>query len=444
MIPSQLLKSNCMEGSIHIALAVAGFFPENTAGTEVYVLNLAKNLIKRNYKVSIISTCIDKQTYSYEYENVHVYKFQIDKYESIRKLSGFEKPSGIDEFAKILDKIKPDIIHFHTFNRALNSFHVKLAKQKGIITVFTSHLGSILCIKGNFLYHEKKMCNGKVSNFKCLECFIHNKHKSLELNFFYSALINYIIIPTHLVTFFPSLNIIRHKKEEIKSIKKYSDLVVSISKWMIPLYKKNKIKNIEYIAQGIDTEIFNLKDADKKIENKLQILFIGRIVVLKGIHLLLDALNALDGDKFCLTIIANTGNEPDYFAKIKEKLKSIKHLQYFENISQNEVSYILGQSNILCLPSRFEMSPLVILEAFAQKIPVIGSDYIAIKEMVKHNVNGLLFKNGDSQSLKIQILRLLNEPELLLQLKQNIVPVRTFYDVAIEHDKMYRGLTDIK
>ncbi|NJO90217.1 MAG: glycosyltransferase family 4 protein [Chloroflexia bacterium] len=60
--------------------------------------------------------------------------------------------------------------------------------------------------------------------------------------------------------------------------------------------------------------------------------------------------------------------------------------------------------------------------------------------MVQHNVNGLLFRNGDVKSLKEQLLRLINEPDLIQRLSENITKVRTFEEVAKEHDELYKKL----
>jgi hypothetical protein len=60
--------------------------------------------------------------------------------------------------------------------------------------------------------------------------------------------------------------------------------------------------------------------------------------------------------------------------------------------------------------------------------------------MVQHNVNALLFKNGDSVSLKVQLLQLIDISGLLQKLEQNIGAVRSFKEVAREHDEMYRRL----
>ncbi|MDF1551071.1 MAG: glycosyltransferase, partial [Bacteroidales bacterium] len=134
-------------------------------------------------------------------------------------------------------------------------------------------------------------------------------------------------------------------------------------------------------------------------------------------------------------------DEMEYYQSIKRRFHEMAFTNWFENLNQQQVSEKLNEADVLVLPSiRNEAAPLVILEAFAKKIPVIGSDYIAIKEMVQHNINGLIFKNGDAQSLKEQLRRLINEPDLLQKLSDNIKPVRTFKEVATAHDKVYKGL----
>jgi glycosyltransferase involved in cell wall biosynthesis len=46
-------------------------------------------------------------------------------------------------------------------------------------------------------------------------------------------------------------------------------------------------------------------------------------------------------------------------------------------------------------------------------------------EMVRHEVDGLLFRPGDADDLARQLQRLLDEPELLPRLRANAPPVMT-------------------
>ncbi len=51
--------------------------------------------------------------------------------------------------------------------------------------------------------------------------------------------------------------------------------------------------------------------------------------------------------------------------------------------------------DILCVPSRNEGTPLVIMEAMAAKIPVVGSDAGGIGEVISHNNSGFVFLQDD-------------------------------------------------
>jgi glycosyltransferase involved in cell wall biosynthesis len=67
----------------------------------------------------------------------------------------------------------------------------------------------------------------------------------------------------------------------------------------------------------------------------------------------------------------------------------------------------------------------VLLEAFAARRPVIGTNVGGISEIVQPEVNGLLFTRGDANDLARQMQRMLDEPKLLPQLAHGIPPVRT-------------------
>jgi glycosyltransferase involved in cell wall biosynthesis len=86
------------------------------------------------------------------------------------------------------------------------------------------------------------------------------------------------------------------------------------------------------------------------------------------------------------------------------------------------------------------MSPLVIQEAFSAGLPVIASNVYGNAEQIKHGVNGLLFKFNNSEDLLKQLQRCIDEKDLLRNLSNNILPPRSFEEVANEHIKLYNSL----
>jgi glycosyltransferase involved in cell wall biosynthesis len=62
---------------------------------------------------------------------------------------------------------------------------------------------------------------------------------------------------------------------------------------------------------------------------------------------------------------------------------------------------------VLVVPSRwYENSPNVILEAQAMGLPVVTADHGGMAEMVRHEVDGLLFEPDNTASLASALSRL--------------------------------------
>ena len=74
-----------------------------------------------------------------------------------------------------------------------------------------------------------------------------------------------------------------------------------------------------------------------------------------------------------------------------------------------DITKYLSLTDILVLPSiKFESFGMVLIEAMRQKVPVICSDSGGMKEIVKNNINGLIFKNNNIYDLKKKLLILIN------------------------------------
>jgi glycosyltransferase involved in cell wall biosynthesis len=79
--------------------------------------------------------------------------------------------------------------------------------------------------------------------------------------------------------------------------------------------------------------------------------------------------------------------------------------------TRNDVPYLYGLFDIYCLPSRYEGLPLTLLEAMAARVPVIGTNVLGIREVIKHRENGLLVPDNDPETLARAILELINDSD---------------------------------
>jgi glycosyltransferase involved in cell wall biosynthesis len=129
----------------------------------------------------------------------------------------------------------------------------------------------------------------------------------------------------------------------------------------------------------------------------LRVLFVGRQFFQKGGHLLTDAiLQIRDTVKVSYTLVSELSlNDWTSIRTNDDRVRALEALKQlganrYENIANAEVRRLMGEADILVLPSIDESFGFVILEAFATGLPVIGTNWRAMPELISHGINGLL------------------------------------------------------
>ena len=97
----------------------------------------------------------------------------------------------------------------------------------------------------------------------------------------------------------------------------------------------------------------------------------------------------------------------------------------------------LSNYHVLCLPSAFEMSPLVIQEAFAAGLPVIASDVYGNAEQIEDGKNGWLFRFNDVVDLANILKSLTDDLSRVGNVKRTIPASHLFKEVAVQHLALY-------
>ncbi len=419
-----------------ITFVLENFYPEHRAGTETYVLSLAKGLIAENWQVSVIIAAVGKKSYFYNFNEIKVYAISVPEKISVKELNGINEPSNLKEFGNILKQIKPDIVHFHSFSRSFTRFHLKKAYDLGTKVFFTAHLGGIFCARGDLLLFGKKQCNAKIKIYRCSACFASAKYSKSKAVL--GAITASVISKTALIYKFPALNLIPNKLQSMQYLAKYTHQCIAIAHWIEKAFFINKIEQTKVLTQAIDTSKFTVAGS-KSVNQKLKIGFVGRMNPSKGILILFDALSKYNlYEKINLEIITiKDKSEIEFYSKMKQKFKELNYSKWNENITHKEINIIMDSWDLLVFPSFYEVAPLTILETYAKKIPVIGSDYPAIAEMIDDNKTGLIFKNGDSDDLFKKLNLLLRNRQLLDSFRINIPKVKDISELVEQYLKLY-------
>lgn len=179
---------------------------------------------------------------------------------------------------------------------------------------------------------------------------------------------------------------------------------------------------ITIVRNGInlDTMLVQKVDFRERYQIKDQfLLFVGRFNKVKGVDVLLNAINIIKDrpemkGKILVIMGVDFGFESQMFKMIDE-LKITNKVKVIKNPPREDVIAAYNECKFLVLPSRWELSPLTPLEGFAFKKPVISSDTHGIPYTVRDKENGLLIKPEDYKLLASAIIELLKNEEKCIE-----------------------------
>jgi len=180
----------------------------------------------------------------------------------------------------------------------------------------------------------------------------------------------------------------------------------------------NKKSRIEIIRNGINLKKLVSKHnfKEKYQINSNFILFVGRFSKSKGIETLINAFSIVknelkDSDIHLVIMGVDFGYQAE-MEKLIKKLNLSEEIKVIKNPPRDDVISAYGESEFLVLPSQWELSPLVPLESFAFKKPVISTNSHGIPYTVQNNKNGILVEPENSLELSNAIVKLLNDSKL--------------------------------
>lgn len=432
------------------------FYPDPVGGTETYTLALSNGI--QNKGPDVIIAAPGGKNESYFHDGIKVRRFAVSEKVSIDDLYGEGDPRAAEEFARILDEEKPDIVHLHAFTSAVSLKLVKEIKKRGIKIFFTYHTPTVSCQRGTLMMWGKKICDGRLKTGLCARCALHGlglPRGIADILSLVPAGVDNILKKARLsggvwtVLRMPGLIALRHAvfHEFMAKV----DRIITLCNWTNDLLLLNGIpvEKIRLIKHGIPADALENRPKDNGLpaaDRPLSIAYLGRLNPTKGVDTLIRAVKSLSDDLVGLHIygIAQEGGEKRYLSKLERIAGSDKRIIFEKTIPNNRVIETLKKHHLLAVPSQWlETGPLVALEAFYAGIPVIGSNLGGIAELVTHEVNGLLAIPSSVTSWRRSLKRILRERDLLTRLRRGIKPVRTAELVAEETISLYKDIMKV-
>ena len=164
-----------------------------------------------------------------------------------------------------------------------------------------------------------------------------------------------------------------------------------------------------------------------RTQRPLSLLFVGNLISRKGLHVLLDALSALNTSNipdtgtglWRLVVAGDPDADRRYARRIKKRAQTFPAGQVvFEGkVPDRRLEELYRGADVLAVPSEHEGFGIVYLEAMSFGLVPLASRSGGAVEIVGHGKCGFLIEPGDAAALARVIAELISDPALLLSLK---------------------------
>lgn len=204
----------------------------------------------------------------------------------------------------------------------------------------------------------------------------------------------------------PSSSISRQFRYALSSAKAFIANSCATSEGVMRIFPS---ASTDVVYNGVDLDKFYFSE-NIPANRPFRILFIGRVVPEKGIHLLIESVERLHRECYDIELLI-LGDAPpgrrDYFEEIEKKASESQKISILGYI-QNPENFI-RDCHAVAVPSMWEEAfGRVIVEAMACGRPVIASRVGGMPEVLGPDFQYLLFPVGDAEALAERILMLMN------------------------------------
>ena len=259
-------------------------------------------------------------------------------------------------------------------------------------------------------------------SFKCLKVIKKEKPDYIYLReprlaFFLSLFFRNLILEIH------SLNDYFFLKQAVKRIKK---LIVTTDSLKENLREQEINTEIEIAHNGVDIEMFNVKEGKKDCRERLNIplnkkiiLYIGQFYQWQRVASLFKG--AYEFGNFNpkrTTIFLCIGARSQDMERIRQKIHNLNNVVIISSRPYSEIPYWLKAADILVLPDSVKGEPLKygpshlkIFEYMASRRPIVASDLSSIREILNEN-NAILVEPDNPRALAEKIKNILENPQL--------------------------------
>jgi glycosyltransferase involved in cell wall biosynthesis len=374
----------------------ADTFPPEINGSARFSSTLAANLVKRGHEVHVVAPSETGKPHTkteiYEGEEIIVHRLRSWRWYPHPWLR-FALPWTIEKTsAKLLDDIKPDVVHFQSHivtGRGLSH----QAQLRGIRLIGTNHV-----MPENLVEH------GPIPKF---------------------------LQQTAIDAMWAAAGRSYHRAAVVTSpTRKAADFLEAAI----------HMSGVLAISCGVETRHYT-PDFSPRTENL--IVFVGRITGEKQLDVLIKAFARLDTSLNAKLELVGGGELEHQLASLAKSLGVADRVTLSGYVSEEYLRDALTRATVFAMPSIAELQSIATMEAMASGLPIVGADAMALPHLIHDGSNGFLFEPGNIDDLAARLTDVLTMPEdELLRFKHESLELVQAHDIQRTvgtFEAIYRG-----
>jgi len=400
---------------VKILQVIHGYPMRYNAGSEVYTQTLTQGLAARGHEVRVFTREEDPFRTDYatreerdpDDSRVRLHLVNLPNHKDRYRHDGIDR-----QFARVLDEFTPDVVHIGHLNHLSTSL-VKEAARRALPIVFTLHDYWLMCPRGQFMqmFPEEPTnlwaaCDGQ-DDRKCAErCYSRYFSGAPEDH------------DREVATW---ADWVARRMAHVREMTELVDVFVAPARYLRDRFRDGfglPAAKLRYLDYGFDRS--RLVGRTRVKDEPFTFGYIGTHIPAKGVHLLLEAFGRLEGAPRLRIWGRPRGQNTAALRALAAQLpgdagRRVEWLPEYRN--QEIVPDVFDRVDAIVVASVWaENSPLVIHEAQQVRVPVITAAAGGMKEYVRDEINGLLFRHRDSGDLARAMQRMVDEPELAVSL----------------------------
>lgn len=382
---------------LRILIGADTFWPEIN-GAASFISRLAAGLVERGHDVHIAApsfsnTKLGARTEEHEGQKMTVHRIYSWRWYPHPWLR-FSLPWRIKQnSAKIIDKVKPDVIHFQSHIIIGRGMTIE-GQKRGIRLIGTNHV-----MPENLLEYT-------------------------------------LIIPPFLKNW--AIQLAWNAADRCFS--RAERVTAPTQRAAEYLEAHTSVKNVLAISCGLDTHQYT---PNMDLDKPNLIVFLGRIVVEKHLDRLIRAFAKLDPALDARLELVGGGDQEQSLKNLASSLGVASRVHFTGYVDESYLRTALQRAKVFAMPSIAELQSISTMEAMATGLPIVGADAMALPHLVHDGENGYLFEPGNVDDLAEKLTKVLTLPKKELKaLKEESLRIVQMHDIQRTLDtfeSLYRG-----